>query len=246
MRKIVHVAALATALLSGCATTANPRDPLESFNRDMFGFNEDLDTAVIKPVSETYRDYVPGLVRDGVRNFFSNLNDLTVFVNDSLQLKWRGAFDDLSRLVINSTIGIGGLMDPATKFGIEKRNEDFGQTLGFWGAPAGPYIVLPLLGPSTFPRDTVGVVADSFVSGAPLYAIDDSDARTYVGLGLGALRAVQVRSDLLDTGSLLGTAALDPYVFVRDAYLQRRENLVRDGALEKLEDPEDEPSSGSK
>lgn len=241
MGKIVQFAALAAVLLSGCATTANsnPQDPLESFNRDMFGFNEDLDTAVIKPVAETYRDHVPAPVRDGVRNFFSNLNDVVVFANDFLQLKWREAIDDLGRVLVNTTLGVGGFRDVATELGVAKRNEDFGQTLGYWGMPAGSYIVLPLFGPSTV-RDTGGLVVDAATSPLP-YA-----ASTGANFGASAARAVQVRSDLLDTGSLLGTAALDPYVFVRDAYLQRRESLIRDGALEKLEDPDDEPSPGNK
>lgn len=222
----------ALGFLSACATAPDRRDPLEPFNREMFQFNQDFDEKIAKPVAEVYRNTVPAQVRKGVRNFFANLGDVIVFVNDTLQMKWHDAVNDAGRVMVNTTLGLGGLMDVASELGVEKRNEDFGQTLGYWGLPAGPYLVLPILGPSTFPRDTAGIVGD-FYAWPVSYVEDDA-----VAGGLGVLRFIQVRADLLGTEDLLEQAALDRYVFVRDAYLQRRESLIRDGRPPKLEEEE--------
>ncbi len=230
---LLRLASLAAlAFLSACATAPDRRDPLEPFNREMFQFNQDFDDKIARPLAEIYRDTVPVPVRKGVRNFFANLGDVIVFVNDALQMKWHEAVNDAGRVMVNTTLGLGGLMDVASQLGVEKRDEDFGQTLGYWGLPAGPYLVLPILGPSTFPRDTAGLVGDFYAW--PVTHVDDS----VMAAGLGVLRFLQVRSDLLGTEGVLEQAALDRYVFVRDAYLQRRESLIRDGRAPKLEEEE--------
>lgn len=222
----------ALLFLSACATAPDRRDPLEPFNREMFQFNQDFDEKIARPLAELYRDTVPLQVRKGVRNFFANLGDVIVFVNDALQMKWHEALNDAGRVMVNTTLGLGGLRDVASELGVEKRNEDFGQTLGYWGLPAGPYLVLPILGPSTFPRDTAGLVGDFYAW--PVSHMEDAA----VARGLGVLRFLQARSDLLGTESVLEQAALDRYVFVRDAYLQRRESLIRDGRSPTLEEEE--------
>lgn len=228
--------------LAGCASTGDPRDPFEKFNRDMFAFNDALDRDLIKPAARTYRDLLPQPAQNGIRNFFSNLNDVIVFVNDVLQLKWHHAVNDLGRIMANTTVGFLGFVDVASENGVPKRDEDFGQTLGYWGVPAGPYIVLPLFGPSTG-RDTVGLVGDLYTS--PLFWSDE----TVLNWSLATLRVIQVRADLLDAESVLEKAAVDRYVFVRDAFLQRREYQIHDGnPPRRLEDLEEDlrptPKSG--
>jgi len=219
------------ATLSGCATLENP-DPLESFNRHVFTFNEDMDKMVAKPIAETYDAVVPEPVDQGVTNFFSNLNDIVVIANDVLQLKFKQAASDTGRFLVNSTIGILGVFDVATDWGMPKHNEDFGQTLGYWGVDSGAYIVLPFLGPSTL-RDATGRGVDLFL-----------DPRTYAGdatgvqLGTEALNLVDQRADLLDAEEVLDAAALDNYTYIRDAYLQRRKYLVHDGQLPEEKDLE--------
>lgn len=226
------------AFLSGCATAGDPRDPFEAFNRDMFAFNQALDQDLIKPAAENYRAVVPEPAQRGIRNFFNNLNDVIVFVNQVLQLKWHGAIDTLGRVMFNSTAGVLGFFDLATEHGVAKADEDFGQTLGYWGAPAGPYIVLPLFGPSTA-RDTVGLVGDLYTS--PVFWSDEAA----LNWSLATVRVIQIRADLLDAESVLEKAAVDRYVFVRDAFLQRRLYLIHDGnpprTLEDFDDPEPEP-----
>ena len=207
--------------LSGCAHL-NPRDPLEPFNRGVYAFNDGLDTVVLKPLAQGYRAVLPQFVRTGIGNFFSNLDDITVFFNNVLQLKIPQAASDAGRFLVNSTIGLLGLIDVATHFGLEKHNEDFGQTMGYWGIGSGPYLVLPLLGPSSF-RDALGRWADSYTD--VVWREDHIRTRNQ----FVALRAVDTRSRLLATEKVLETAAIDEYSFVRDAYLQRRRNLVFDG-----------------
>jgi phospholipid-binding lipoprotein MlaA len=217
--------ALTTAVLvSGCATTTpgEVNDPLEPLNRGVFTFNEKADELVLKPVAQGYRAVTPGFLRTGVSNFFSNLGEPVNAVNNLLQGKAAAAFSDVGRFAMNSVIGIFGLWDVATPAGIEKSNEDFGQTLGAWGVQGGPYLVLPLLGPSTV-RDTVGRFADSPLS--PQRYIERVDVRN----SLYVLNVVNVRSELLDASKVLDVAALDRYSFVRDAWLQRRQNQVYDG-----------------
>jgi phospholipid-binding lipoprotein MlaA len=207
---------------AGAQEVRDPRDPWEGYNRAMFSFNETLDRGVVKPLAELYELAAPERVNRAVTNFFSNLNDVVVLFNDLLQLKLDQAASDLSRIVWNTTLGIGGLFDVATHFDLPKHDEDFGQTLGYWGLPPGPYLVLPLLGPSNV-RDTVGWAGDITVS--PLSSLSDPAAHN----SLLALRVVDTRADLLGVTRIAETAALDKYIFVRDAYEQRRRYLVYDG-----------------
>jgi phospholipid-binding lipoprotein MlaA len=215
-------AAVSLPLLGGCATNGNPRDPLEPVNRVVYQFNDGVDKLVIKPVATLYRDLLPEFMRTGVGNFFSNINDVIVALNNLLQGKVEAAINDAGRVLVNSTLGVFGVMDPATKLGVEKNNEDFGQTLGYWGLADGPYIVLPFLGPSSV-RDTAGWVGDAYTW--PVTYLEPTRHRN----ALIGLRLVVARADLLEASRILETAALDPYEFVRDAYLQRRRNLVYDG-----------------
>ena len=218
---------LAGALvLGGCATSdpdfADPRDPLEDFNRAVFDFNDALDRAVLKPLGKGYNAVVPTPVNRSVTNFFDNLEDVTSAVNTLLQFKVGRALSDVGRVAVNTTIGIGGLFDVASNLDLPKYGEDFGQTLGAWGFETGPYIVLPLLGPSSA-RDGVGIVADWYTD--PMSYVEDDSVRW----SLRGLDLIDTRADLLSASRVLEQAALDPYAFTRDAYLQKRENDVYDG-----------------
>jgi phospholipid-binding lipoprotein MlaA len=218
--------ALLCLLASGCATLQGPteeKDPLESFNRAMFEFNDGFDRHIFKPVAEGYEAVVPAPVSNSISNLFSHLDDVVVIVNDLLQLKFEQTLQDLGRFTFNTTFGLFGLFDVASHMALPKHNEDFGQTLGRWGVGSGPYLVLPLLGPSTV-RDGTGLLADWEVD--PIAYIEDDPTRW----GTIGLKAVDTRAGLLRASRILDTAALDPYVFLRDAYLQRRNNLVYDGA----------------
>lgn len=211
---------------AGCAQLPGPpdeRDPFEAYNRSMYAFNDAVDRAVLRPVAQVYSDYTPSPVRTGLDNFFSNLDDVRVLFNDILQFKFAQAAADFSRLVWNSTVGLFGLLDVATSLELPKHDEDFGQTLAVWGVGQGPYLVLPFFGPSTI-RDTVGLAGD--MSADPLWHVID-DENTY--WGAVALRALNTRANLLSASRVLDQAAIDPYVFVRDAYLQQRRNLIYDG-----------------
>lgn len=222
MRARAFLCALALTA-GGCATNGDPRDPLEPMNRAIYHFNDGVDNLLIKPAAELYTGrMIPEFVRTGLRNFFDNINDVIVAVNDLLQGKFAAAGNDVGRIVINSTAGILGIRDVATDAGLPKNNEDFGQTLGVWGFGDGPYIVLPILGPSSV-RDTVGWVGDIYTW--PITYVKPNRTRNT----LAAVRFVGIRADLLPASTVLQAAALDPYVFVRDAYLQRRRNLVYDG-----------------
>ncbi|MBN9461832.1 MAG: VacJ family lipoprotein [Burkholderiales bacterium] len=236
-RVLPAAAALAAALsLGACATAGAPaadRDPLEPMNRAVYTFNDALDRAVLKPVAQGYQDYVPEVLRNAAGNVFGNLADLWTAANQLLQGKPREAISDLSRVLINSTVGFAGLGDPASDMGFEKHREDFGQTLGRWGVPAGPYLVLPFFGPSSL-RDAPGLGVDLYV-GDPLLAIDSHGRRN----NLYALRIVDGRAALLRGERVIEGAALDRYSFLRDAYLQRRRNQVYDG--NPPPDPEDDP-----
>lgn len=209
-------------VFGGCASTHDPRDPFEPFNRAVYDFNEGFDKVIFKPVAKGYRAVLPQFVRTGVSNFFSNLNDVLVALNNLLQGKFHTAVSDFSRIVINTSIGLLGILDVASEAGIEKHDEDFGQTLGWWGIGDGPFLVLPFLGPSTG-RDLVGRVGDFYTD--PVSYVDPSRSRNQ----LWGTRAVNRRAELLDASTILQTAALDPYEFVRDAYLQRRRSLIYDG-----------------
>jgi phospholipid-binding lipoprotein MlaA len=188
----------------------------------------------VKPAAEIYRGLVPEIVRTGISNFFSNINDVIVALNNLLQGKFEQAVSDVVRVVINTTVGVLGAIDVATEIGLEKHNEDFGQTLGYWGFGSGPYLVLPILGPSSL-RDSVGLFVD--VKTDPKSYVDPVRDRN----ALYALYFVSRRSELLDAGRLLEVAALDPYEFLRDAYLQRRRNLVYDGAAPDEDEIETKP-----
>jgi phospholipid-binding lipoprotein MlaA len=224
LRSALICAVLGLGVLGGCATTGSgdPRDPLEPVNRAIYTFNDGVDTMLVKPAAEIYQGVVPGLVRTGVSNVFSNLNDVIVALNNLLQGKFGSALSDFGRVLLNTTAGLLGIFDVATPAGLEKHDEDFGQTLGWWGIGDGPYIVLPLLGSSNL-RDTVGRVGD--YKADPVTYIDPSHDRNIVQ----ALRIINRRAELLSASRILAVAALDEYEFVRDAYLQRRRNLIYDG-----------------
>jgi len=210
-------------LAAGCATVdGDPRDPLEPMNRGVFAFNDGFDRTIATPVARTYRDVLHPEIRDRVRNFFSNLADPFIGVNNMLQGKFEDGFLDWMRFGFNTSIGLLGIHDVATDMGYEKHNEDFGQTFGVWGAPPGPYLVLPFLGSSDV-RDGIGTGFDFYLD--PMRLIEP-DAFRYT---LWAFRFTNARADLLDASRLLEEAALDRYVFLCDAYLQRRRNLIYDG-----------------
>lgn len=232
----ISVAILLSLSLLGCATNGDPRDPLEPLNRSIYKFNDVVDKAVIKPVATGYKDVIPDMVRNAVGNFFSNLDDVLVLLNDLLQFKFEQAVSDFSRLVWNTTVGIAGLFDVATPMELPKHNEDLGQTLGYWGIGNGPYLVLPLLGPSTL-RDAVGTAVDMQYD--PVVQHDPVPERN----SAIALHIIDTRSRLLSAEEVLDEASLDRYVFLRDAYLQRRRGLVYDGnpPRQKL-DEEDDPA----
>lgn len=218
--------AVAFCLLAGCATVPNggdPRDPYESWNRQVFEFNEGFDEAIAKPIATGYRDLLPFEVRVRVRNFFSNIQDLMIGVNNLLQGKPADAWSDWTRFVINSTVGLFGLHDIASEAGLEKHNEDFGQTFAVWGAEEGPYLVWPFLGGGTV-RDSFGFAAD--VAAAPTRWLT-SDAA--VQWGLWGLFLVNERADLLDAKTILDESAIDKYVARRDFYYARRRDLIFDG-----------------
>ncbi len=227
------LAALALSL-AGCAGfNKNPRDPLEPFNRHVTTFNEGVDSMVLKPAATAYKTAIPPMVRTGVSNFFGNLSDAWSFVNSALQFKFQNAAENFMRLNVNTFFGLGGILDIASELNIERHREDFGQTLGRWGVPAGPYIVLPFLGPSTL-RDTLALPVDRRYD--LVQQVDPASART----SLYALRAVDARSNLLRIGNVIDEAALDKYSFTREAYLQKRraevfESKESDGAEPKAD-----------
>jgi phospholipid-binding lipoprotein MlaA len=225
--RILGTAVLAMALLAlqGCAAgpNANPTDPLEPFNREVTKINENVDAVVLKPSATLYREKVPPMVRTGVSNFFGNLSDAWSAVNSLLQLKLQNAAENWMRFSVNTVFGLAGVLDIASEANIERHREDFGQTLGRWGVPPGPYIVLPLLGPSTL-RDTVALPVDW--RGDPLYRLNPEGTRD----SLYVLRLVDVRANLLRAGDVLEGAALDKYTFTRDAYLQKRRAEIFEGA----------------
>lgn len=230
LQRRVTVAMLAALLVlaSGCATVPGaPRparaDPWENFNRRIFNFNEALDEAVLKPVATAYRNVVPQLVRTGVSNVLGNIGDVWSAANHLLQGKVHIGLDMGMRVVANTFFGLGGLLDPATEMGLTRHSEDFGQTLGRWGVRPGPFLVLPLLGPSTL-RDSTALLVDRQAAASNLAS---SDAGAYA---LTTLEIVSVRASLLDAKQLLDSVALDKYTFFRQAYLARRLDAVYDGA----------------
>ncbi|EJE52009.1 surface lipoprotein [Acidovorax sp. CF316] len=211
------VAVLGLALLAGCASGPrnDPRDPLEPYNRGVTKFNEQVDAIVLKPVATAYKEVTPAPVRTGVSNFFANLTDVWSFVNNVLQFRLEGAASSFMRVNVNTFLGLGGVLDVASEIGIDRYRQDFGLTLGRWGVDTGPYLVLPILGPSTV-RDTFALPVD--MVGNPVRYVDPTSARN----SLYALRAVDARANLLRAGSVLDSAALDKYSFTRDVFLQVR------------------------
>ncbi len=236
LRKPLLSGLVALMLVSGCASTNNPRDPLEPVNRAIYQVNDTLDKVIMKPVATVYKTVLPQFVRTGVTNFFSNLYDVLTALNDLLQGKFGDALSDTGRIAVNSTVGVLGLIDVGTEIGLEKHKEDFGQTLGRWGVADGPYLQVPLFGPSSF-RDVVGTFVDFKVDPIKWIWRDHVPTRN----SLWGLSIVNLRANLLDSTKILEEAALDPYEFQRDAYLQRRRNLVYDGNPPPEKDQEDIP-----
>lgn len=232
MRPKIAFCLLACALLAACAAPPgrrpDPRDPFERVNRATFAFNDTVDRHVAKPVARGYRRFVPRVVRTGIGNFFTNLEIPGVALNDLLQGKLRPTAHDVGRFVLNTTLGLGGIFDPASAAGLDRNDEDFGQTLGKWGLSVGPYLVLPVLGPSSV-RDGIGNVADEYTD--PSTYIEDDALRW----GLELPKQIDRRARLLDAEAVL-EGAYDRYVLLRSAYLQRREYQVADGEVPEADD----------
>lgn len=218
LKSILRVGVLSILVLGSTAVIAD--DPWEKTNQRIYRFNTFLDGWLLRPVAVTYNAVVPGLVRQGIGNFFSNVDDVNVLANDLLQLKLRDAATDSGRLLINTTVGLAGVIDVASSVGLSKNEEDFGQTFGRWGVGSGPYVVLPFFGPSSA-RDSVGLVLDTLFN--PIQYYDEESVRHTVT----ALRYIDDRASVL---SMEGLISGDEYLFVREAYLQQREYLVNDGA----------------
>lgn len=224
--------ALLAITLTGCAVGPDKRDPFENFNRGVMRFNDELDTAILKPVATGYQEVLPSPVRKAVGNVFSNLGDVWSTVNSVLQLKLPQATESFLRVSFNTVFGLYGILDVASEMGLERHREDFGQTLGRWGVPSGPYVVLPLLGPSTV-RDAGAFVVDRRAD--LVREFDPASTRN----SLYALRVVDTRASLLQAGRMLDEMSLDRYSFVREAYLQRRQ-------AEIFEPAPSEPAEGKK
>ncbi len=258
-RTPASIALALTLALAGCATTAqpqangeaattetagtaapaaaNPADPFEPFNRSIYSFNTALDDAVVKPVATLYRDITPAVAREGVGNFFANLSDAWSFLNNLAQAKGEGAYYSIVRFTVNTVFGIGGLFDVATEMGVPRSTQDFGLTLGRWGVPSGPYLVLPVLGPSTV-RDTAALPVD--IKGNPLGYMDDVSARN----SLAVLGLVDKRARLLQAGDMLDAVALDKYSLTRDVYLQLRQQRAQGADSGYSEDFSEDDDAG--
>ncbi len=252
---MIHISRLGTPVLlmlalflTGCASVENRQDPFESMNRSIFAFNEALDDKVVEPVARGYRAIIPDPIEMVIGNFFSNLNDLVVGVNSLLQLKFGDALASGTRILINTTFGMLGAIDIASDISvacdidISKRHEDFGQTLGHYGVPTGPYLVLPFFGPSSI-RDTAGFAVDSFlVDPVSIFYLNDIRG-VHVGLKArvpaATVRIIDLRAQLLDEERILEEAALDKYEFMRNAYFQNRESVINDGNAGEIDYGED-------
>ena len=224
-------------LLAACSSNPkHPQDPLEKLNRGVYSFNKVVDKTLVKPVAYTYKTFIPRPIQSGVGNFFGNLGEVTTIGNDILQFKIKYATHDFARLVINSTIGLLGLFDVASELGLDKRKEDFGQTLYTWGYEKSAYLVLPIIGPSTF-RDGIGLTVDYF--GMSVWPWIESDRARY---GLLGLNLIDTRARLINKETILDTIAIDEYSLIRDAYLQHRIFLSTDGQsdFKEGEDPMDD------
>lgn len=216
------VVACAAGLLGGCATSGNPKDPIEGFNRAMYGVHDGIDTVLLKPVATGYDAITPDPVQTGITNFFSNISDIMTATNNLLQGKPKQAVSDLGRVLVNSTVGVLGVFDVATGMGLEKHDEDFGQTMGAWGVGEGAFVFLPIMGPRTV-RDTAGIYMDIWFD--PVNYIEHVPTRNTIW----AVRVVNLRANLLPADKVIEEAALDKYSYIRDAYLQNRRNQVYDG-----------------
>ena len=225
MHKKYPLFLLLLALIIVPSTYASDDDPLEPMNRAIFEFNEIVDDNVLKPIAKGYKYVTPDPVEVGISNFFSNLGEIGTITNDLLQLKFAQAGRDTMRFFLNSTLGIFGIFDVATPLGLSKNKEDFGQTLGFWGVPDGPYLVLPFLGPSSF-RDGPSMIVDYELS--PVEQLHNEERQV-----LQTLDIVDTRARLLRATKILDTAAKDKYIFIRESYLQKRESQVNDGNVKE-------------
>lgn len=227
-----------SSMLGGCASTAvqpNPTDPWQGWNRGTQSFNDTIDNAVLKPVAKGYQWITPKPVDDGITNMFSNFNDIGVTLNDLLQFKLLQGSKDLTRFLVNSTVGVAGIFDVAKLIDLPKHNEDFGQTLGYWGVPSGNYLVLPFFGPSS-PREAAGLLGDALMN--PLtYISFGGSAAAAATAGARAVDVTDTRADLLSSEKIVDEASVDRYDFIKNAYQQRREYLVKDGNPE-IEDDE--------
>jgi phospholipid-binding lipoprotein MlaA len=230
--------------LSSCATTKEAdqnkivnNDPYENFNRKMYSFNDKVDGYVAKPISDTYKKITPQPVQTGIYNFFNNLKNISVVINDALQAKFSQSAKDTGRFAVNSTLGLGGLFDVAKHLGLEQNEEDFEQTLAVWGVPQGSYLVLPLIGPST-------------MRGIPGAALDTAaNPSTYIGMPIQLISLLNTRANAEGSLQFINEAALDPYVFTRESYLQWRDNLASDGKTQAnydVDDLDNEPTSTPK
>jgi phospholipid-binding lipoprotein MlaA len=220
-----------SSVLSACSTaptTQDKNDPWESWNRDVHGFNKDVDDAILKPVAKGYQEVVPKPVDESITNVFSNISDIGVTINDFLQFKFLQGGMDASRFLINTTAGVVGIFDVASMIDLPKHDEDFGQTLGFWGVPSGSYMVLPFLGAST-PRDTVGLVADALFNPLTYVSFFGGFAANAATATATAVDVTDTRSDLMSSEKVLNEASVDRYDFVKNAYQQRRNYLIHDG-----------------
>jgi phospholipid-binding lipoprotein MlaA len=218
-------------ILAGCATTEqpnqssnNPIDPYENLNRKVYGFNDQVDTYVAKPIAETYNNIAPQFLRTGVSNFFTNLRNINVVLNDVLQSKFDQGLQDSGRFLVNTTVGVGGLFDVAKDFGLQQHDEDFDQTLAVWGVPQGTYLVLPLLGPITT-RGIPGAVFDTAANPA-----------NYVGAPIQLVSMLNARANAEGSLKFVDEAALDRYAFTRDSFLQWRKSLANDGKIDASDD----------
>lgn len=229
------LAAVALVLLNGCAAT-NSKDPWEGWNRNVQSFNDSVDDYVMKPVAKGYRWITPSFVDQGVTNFFSNIDDIGVIANDALQGKFLQSGQDSARFLVNTAAGVGGFVDVGSMLDLPKHNEDFDQTLGVWGVPTGPYVVLPFFGPSS-PRGVIGLVGDAAMN--PLtyvgFYVNPEWIGAAVSTGAGALKVIDARADLLGMEKVVSEAAIDRYQFFRDAYFSNRNYLIKDGNV-----PEDD------
>lgn len=231
LRLIICVVLL--VFISGCATTGvkDERDPIEGFNRSMYSFNQGMDKVIFHPVAKLYQAITPDFVEKSISNFFNNIDDISIIANDILQLKIGQAYMDTARFVFNSTLGLAGFRDVSSQMGLEKHDEDFGQTLAVWGVGAGPYIVVPIFGPTTL-RDSTSLVVDDVLLN-PVSYLNNNDA---LKAGILTVNFIDIKADLLIANDLIDEAALDQYEFTKNAYFSRRESQINDGRLEPLPD----------